>query len=84
MAKEKGEGFPFRLKWECREKEDNYIEETRIANADKDAPHLLMFHGYGSSGVLFYRMVADLKAHFNITLIDFLGMGCSGRPAFNT
>lgn len=53
-------------------------------NPNKDAPHLLMLHGYGSSGVLFYKMVADLRKHFNITLIDFLGMGCSGRPTFNT
>lgn len=56
----------------------------KIENTDKNAPHMLMLHGYGSSGVLFYKMVGDLKAYFNITIIDFLGMGCSGRPTFKT
>ena len=84
MAKKNEEGFPFRLKWELREVQDNFIHEVKISCQDKNAPHLLMFHGYGSSGMLFYKMIADLKAYFNITIIDFLGMGCSGRPTFQT
>ena len=45
---------------------------------------MLMLHGYGSSGLLFYKMIGDLQAHFNITLVDFLGMGSSGRPPFSS
>lgn len=89
MAKERknkgnDDGFPFRLDWELRDVQDNYIQETKIRNKDTNAPHILMLHGYGCSGTLFYRMVGHLKHYYNITLIDFLGMGCSGRPTYST
>ena len=69
---------------ELRDVQENYIHETKIINRNKDAPHLLMLHGYGGSGGLYYKMVAGLRAYFNVTMIDFLGMGCSGRPPFST
>lgn len=69
---------------ELRDKEDNFVQELKIPHPNKDAPHIIMLHGYGSSGLSFYKLIGDLRNYFNITLIDFLGMGCSGRPPFST
>lgn len=69
--------------------EQNYIHEITILPPKEyklpdDAPHLLLIHGFASSGTLFYKLVADLRKFFKITMIDLLGMGCSGRPEFST
>ena len=44
---------------------------------------MLLIHGFAGSGVLFYKLVSQLRHYFNITTIDLLGMGCSGRPAYD-
>lgn len=69
---------------ELRDVQDNFVHEIRVANENTDAPHLLLLHGYGGSGPLYYKMVADLKKYYNLTMVDWLGMGCSGRPPFST
>jgi cardiolipin-specific phospholipase len=46
----------------------------------KTKPKLLMIHGYGGTGAVFYQAVKHLRPHFRITTIDLLGMGASGRP----
>jgi pimeloyl-ACP methyl ester carboxylesterase len=43
-------------------------------------PKMVMIHGYGSSSVLFYRIIKYLMVNFQIYLIDMLGMGGSSRP----
>ena len=43
-----------------------------------------MLHGFAGSGVMFYRLVSQLRDKFNITTLDILGMGCSGRPPYCT
>jgi pimeloyl-ACP methyl ester carboxylesterase len=42
-----------------------------------------MIHGFGATGSIFAKMVKDLRKKFSVTTIDLLGMGFSGRPAFN-
>ena len=46
-------------------------------------PRLIVISGYGSSGAVFYPMFQYLRTYFRVTTIDLLGMGSSGRPAFN-
>ena len=43
---------------------------------------MLLLHGFASSGTLFYKLVANLRDFFDITMIDLLGMGASGRPSY--
>jgi abhydrolase domain-containing protein 6 len=41
-----------------------------------------MIHGFGGGGPVFCRMVAKMRTHFTVTMIDLLGLGGSGRPDF--
>ena len=41
-----------------------------------------MFHGYGASGVIFYKILKPLSEKFHVILVDILGMGASSRPEF--
>ena len=45
--------------------------------------NLVMVHGYGGSGMIFYKMFRRLSEHFHVYLIDILGMGRSSRNTFN-
>lgn len=49
---------------------------------DPTLPKLVLVHGYGGSGVLLYKIFKDLSQHFNLIVIDLLGMGSSSRPPF--
>lgn len=47
-------------------------------------PKLVLVHGYGASGVIFYRILKKLvEADFHLYLVDILGMGASSRPIFD-
>lgn len=39
-------------------------------------------HGYGGSGVMFWKIIKQLSAHYHLFLIDILGMGGSSRIQF--
>mmetsp|Transcript_15520 Transcript_15520/g.10889 ORF Transcript_15520/g.10889 Transcript_15520/m.10889 type:complete len:95 (+) Transcript_15520:213-497(+) len=43
-----------------------------------------MIHGFGGGGAIFFKMFPDLIKHFRVTTIDLMGMGCSGRPHYDT
>ena len=43
-----------------------------------------MLHGFAGSGIMFYKLIGQLQQYFQITTIDLLGMGCSGRPSYNS
>jgi len=42
----------------------------------------VLVHGYGGSGILFYKIIKDLAVHFHVILIDIIGMGSSSRVEF--
>jgi pimeloyl-ACP methyl ester carboxylesterase len=42
-----------------------------------------MIHGFGGTGLVFYRAIKYLIKYFRITTIDLFGLGASGRPSFN-
>jgi len=48
----------------------------------EDLPKLLLIHGFGASGMTYYRIAAQLSKFFRVTTFDLLGMGASGRPKF--
>jgi cardiolipin-specific phospholipase len=39
-------------------------------------------HGYGASGAIQYKIFKHLSDHFNLYMIDLIGMGSSSRPVF--
>ena len=43
-------------------------------------PILVLIHGYGAGGLIFYRILNDLSKYFHVYTVDLLGMGASGRP----
>ena len=54
----------------------DFFDESHITWADK--PRMLMVHGFGGCGAVFYKMIKHLRYCFRITTIDLLGMGGSG------
>jgi len=57
------------------------LHPDRSDNED-DLETLVLIHGYGGSGLIFYRILEDLNKRFKVYLIDLLGMGRSARPEF--
>lgn len=58
------------------------LEEDMKSDDRNKKPKLLMIHGFGASGIHFYRLIQLLRRHFRITTIDLLGLGGSGRPPY--
>jgi len=50
------------------------------ANTRSGKPVLVMLHGFGSAGALYYRILAPLQKKFKVIMIDSIGMGGSSRP----
>jgi pimeloyl-ACP methyl ester carboxylesterase len=43
---------------------------------------MVLIHGYGAGGGVFYRVLKDLSRYFHLFVVDLLGMGASGRPEY--
>ena len=61
---------------------DLSLEEDEKTESRKSKQRLVLIHGYGASGLMFYRCCDLLRREFRLTTIDLLGMGGSGRPPF--
>ena len=59
---------------------ENYIHYTIISKTKKtDKNQLLMVHGYGGMGAIYYKLIKHLADHFYMILIDIPGMGFNFR-----
>ena len=47
---------------------------------ETNRPTMVLVHGYGGSGALFYKVIKQLSEKFKLILMDLIGMGGSGRP----
>ena len=47
---------------------------------DKNKTIMVLLHGYGGSGCMFWKIIKRLSEHYNLYLLDVLGMGASSRP----
>ena len=45
-------------------------------------PKLVMIHGFGGGGAVFFKMIKHLRRFFAVYAIDLLGQGMSGRPDY--
>lgn len=61
---------------------ENYIHEIRVRPLQPGLPKLVMIHGFGGGGAVFYKMIKHLRGHFEVITIDLLGQGMSGRPDY--
>ena len=62
---------------------EDFIHTIEIRpEGDKVLPKLVMIHGFGCGGAIFFRILKDLGDYFHIVTLDILGMGGSGRPEF--
>lgn len=72
--------------WTClgdkkKTQEDNeYIWTYEMG--DKSKTDLVIVHGYGGSGMIFFKMFKDFAENFHVYFIDLLGMGRSSRNDF--
>lgn len=66
--------------------ERNYVRTIHLGEdkAQPDKTKLVLVHGYGASGIIFYKILKPLlEAGLHLILIDILGMGASSRPQFD-
>lgn len=47
----------------------------------KNKQQVVLVHGYGATGVFYYKMIAQLRFSFHVYAIDLFGFGQSSRPA---
>jgi pimeloyl-ACP methyl ester carboxylesterase len=64
----------------------DYVRTMEVGHLDSTSPQkekMVLMHGYGGSGVIFYKIIKALSEKFHLILIDILGMGASSRPDFD-
>jgi abhydrolase domain-containing protein 5 len=60
----------------------NFIHTIKCGE-DSNPNVIVMLHGYGGTGLFFYKLFKELSPHYKIYTIDHLGMGLSSRPDFD-
>ena len=58
----------------------NPVKIHTVLCGDNTKPVLVLMHGYGGSGALFFKIIKALTEHFFLILVDIIGMGGSSRP----
>ena len=57
---------------------ENFIHTIQVGDRSKEK--LVLLHGYGGSGVMFWPIIKALASEFHLIMVDILGMGGSSRP----
>ncbi|TNV79164.1 hypothetical protein FGO68_gene16455 [Halteria grandinella] len=71
------------------DEQGNYVRTIQVGHKQPSPtgvakPKVVIIHGYGASGLFFYRVMKHLvDAGLHLIFIDIIGMGASGRPEFN-
>ena len=60
----------------------NFIHQITIKPEKQGLPKVVLIHGYGGGGGVYFKMVEHMVNYYEVILIDLLGMGASGRPDF--
>jgi pimeloyl-ACP methyl ester carboxylesterase len=68
-----------------KHEEEDILIRTIFINVKNEAPTenkqtLVLLHGYGGSGCLFYPILKKLGESFEVVLVDIVGMAGSSRP----
>eukprot|EP00347_Sterkiella_histriomuscorum_P016994 403351067 len=63
------------------DEDKNFTRTIRVG--DKSKPIMVLVHGYGGSGVMYWKIIKPLSEQYNLYLLDIIGMGGSSRPKVN-
>lgn len=61
----------------------SYNDDILMNKERNNKPKMVLIHGFGATGLMFYKLIELLRQEFRLTTIDILGMGGSGRPKFD-
>lgn len=61
------------------DEEKNFMRTIFVGNPEK--PKLVLVHGFGGSGMIFYKIFKPLIEHFHVITVDIMGMGACSRPS---
>lgn len=61
----------------------SYKEDLENNRDRNNKPVMVLIHGFGATGLMFYKLIDLLRREYRLTTIDLLGMGGSGRPKFD-
>ena len=62
--------------------EDGSLMINTILVGNLENPTLVLVHGFGGSGAMYYRVIKGLAENFYLIIIDLPGMGSSSRPTW--
>lgn len=62
--------------------ESEYNKVKSKKDGDYKKRRLLFFAGWAAPSSAYAMIFKELQKHFEVTTIDMLGMGCSGRPDY--
>ena len=57
------------------------VDIHAVVGPRRDAPAVLLLHGYPQTHVIWHRLAARLAARYNVVASDLRGYGDSGKPA---
>lgn len=58
----------------------NYIRTIEAGMSNPEV--MVLIHGYGGSGIMFWKIMKPLAEKYHLVMIDIIGMGGSSRPNF--
>ena len=62
--------------------DEETVYMTTIVAGNPENPSLVLVHGFGGSGSLYYKVMKGLAQNFYLIIIDLVGMGSSTRPTW--
>lgn len=64
-----------------KSKKEPKAEDLKDVNSGKPRKQqIVLVHGYGATGVFYYKMIEELRNSFHVFAIDMWGFGQSSRP----
>jgi pimeloyl-ACP methyl ester carboxylesterase len=57
----------------------DYVRTIEVGDKKKNLQKMVLVHGYGGSGIMFWKIIKPLAEKYHLYLIDILGMGGSSR-----
>ena len=57
---------------------ENLVHTIQVG--DRSREKLVLVHGYGGSGLIFWPIIKTLAEHYHLIMVDILGMGGSSWP----
>jgi pimeloyl-ACP methyl ester carboxylesterase len=66
--------------WRPPQEDASSVDIFHVEMGDRDAPVLLLVHGFPTSSLDWYEVALQLSTRFRVCALDFPGYGFSGKP----